>query len=38
MAYRLKYVQAANANKTIVRIQRAELLIPVFLAMNRILS
>ena len=38
LAYRLKYVHAASANKTIVAIQRDESLIPVFLAMNHILS
>jgi hypothetical protein len=30
----LKYIQAATANKTIVKIQRDESLIPVFLAIN----
>jgi hypothetical protein len=34
----LKYIHAARANKTIVTIKRDELLIPVFLAMSRILS
>jgi hypothetical protein len=38
VAYRLKYVHAASANKTIVAIQRDESLIPVFLATNHILS
>ena len=36
--YLLKYIQAVSANKTIVTTQRDELLISVFLAMNRILS
>ena len=38
LAYRLKYIHAASANKTIIAIQRDESLIPVFLAMNHILS
>jgi len=38
VAYRLKYIHAAIANKTIIAIQRDESLIPVFLAMNHILS
>jgi hypothetical protein len=38
LAYRLKYIHAAIANKTIIAIQRDESLIPVFLAMNHILS
>ena len=37
-AYLLKYIHAASANKTIVTIQRDEPLIPVFLAMIRILG
>ncbi len=37
VAYRLKYVHAAIANKTIVAIQRDQSLMPVFLAMNHIL-
>ena len=36
--YLLKYIQAVSANKTIVTTQSDELLISVFLAMNRILS
>jgi len=36
--YLLKNIQAVRANKTIVTTQRDELLISVFLAMNRILS
>jgi len=35
IAYFLKYVQAASANKTIVTIQRVEPLNPVFLAMSQ---
>jgi hypothetical protein len=34
----LKYVHAASTNKMIATIQSDESLIPVFLAMNRILS
>jgi len=34
MAYLLKYIHTASANKTMVTIQRDESLIPVFLAMN----
>jgi hypothetical protein len=34
MAYFLKYIHTASANKTIVAIQRDESLIPVFLAMG----
>src|SRR6266576_2962543 len=37
LAY-LKYVHAASATKRIAMIQRDELFIPVFLAMDRILS
>jgi hypothetical protein len=37
-AYLLKYIHAVSANKTIVTIQRDEPLIPVFLAMIRILG
>jgi hypothetical protein len=38
VAYRLKYVHAASANKTIVKIHREKSLIPVFLGMGTILS
>ena len=37
LAYFLKYVDAASANKRIVKIQSDELLNPVFLAIDRIL-
>lgn len=38
MAYLLKYIYTASANKTIVAIHRDESLIPVFLAMDGILT
>ncbi|MGA9801726.1 MAG: hypothetical protein WBQ46_00615 [Terriglobales bacterium] len=38
LAYRLKYIHTASANKTIVTIQRDEPLISVFLAIRHILS
>jgi len=38
LAYRLKYIHTASANKTIVTIQRDEPLISVFFAMRHILS
>jgi hypothetical protein len=38
LAYRLKYIHTASANKTIVTIQRDEPLIPVFFAIRHILS
>ena len=38
LAYRLKYIHTASANKTIVTIQRDEPLISVFFAITHILS
>jgi len=36
LAYRLKYIHAPSANKTMVTIQRVEPFIPVFFAMKDI--
>ena len=38
LAYRLKYIHALSANKTIVATHRDELFISVFLAMSDILT